>query len=58
MIPDVVNAYNLDWWELEPFLKKIYPGVSFKENVSVRGLILTRAIDMTAQNANRCCCSS
>ncbi|KAI0905710.1 hypothetical protein F4824DRAFT_499761 [Ustulina deusta] len=35
MIPDVVNAYNLDWWELEPFLKKIYPGVSFKENLGV-----------------------
>ncbi|KAI1122266.1 hypothetical protein F5Y10DRAFT_254388 [Nemania abortiva] len=35
MIPDVVNAYNLDWWELEPFLKRIYPGVAFKENLAV-----------------------
>jgi hypothetical protein len=35
MIPDVVNAYNLDWWELEPFLKRIYPGVPFKENVRI-----------------------
>ncbi|KAI0466799.1 hypothetical protein F4859DRAFT_291546 [Xylaria cf. heliscus] len=35
MIPEVVNAYNLDWWELEPFLEQIYPGVSFKENLAV-----------------------
>ncbi|KAI1346721.1 hypothetical protein F5Y01DRAFT_319483 [Xylaria sp. FL0043] len=35
MIPDVVNAYNLDWWELEAFLQRIYPGVSFKENLAV-----------------------
>ncbi|KAI0425761.1 hypothetical protein F5Y09DRAFT_346386 [Xylaria sp. FL1042] len=35
MIPEVVNAYNLDWWELEPFLRRIYPGVSFKENLAV-----------------------
>ncbi|GAW17185.1 hypothetical protein ANO14919_066380 [Xylariales sp. No.14919] len=32
---EVVNAYNLDWWELEDFLKRIYPGVSFKENLGV-----------------------
>ncbi|KAI8624160.1 hypothetical protein F5Y19DRAFT_337119 [Xylariaceae sp. FL1651] len=35
MVPEVVNAYNLDWWELEPFLKKTYPGVTFKENLAV-----------------------
>ncbi|KAI1747624.1 hypothetical protein F4782DRAFT_418929 [Xylaria castorea] len=35
MIPDVVHAYNLDWWELEPFLKQTYPGVTFKENLAV-----------------------
>ncbi|KAI3319816.1 hypothetical protein HD806DRAFT_525135 [Xylariaceae sp. AK1471] len=35
MIPEVVNAYNLDWWELEPFLKRVYPGVSFQENLGV-----------------------
>ncbi|KAI8948184.1 hypothetical protein F4801DRAFT_581711 [Xylaria longipes] len=35
MIPEVVNAYNLDWWELKPFLEQIYPGVTFKENLAV-----------------------
>ncbi|KAJ8131291.1 hypothetical protein O1611_g2335 [Lasiodiplodia mahajangana] len=31
----VVNAYNLDWWELEPLLKRIYPEVTFQENVGL-----------------------
>ncbi|KAI0402283.1 hypothetical protein F4802DRAFT_600195 [Xylaria palmicola] len=35
MIPQVINAYNLDWWELEPYLKKIYHEVTFKENLAV-----------------------
>ncbi|KAI0868471.1 hypothetical protein GGS24DRAFT_212491 [Hypoxylon argillaceum] len=35
MTPDVVNAYNIDWWELEPFLKRTYPGIPFKENLAV-----------------------
>ncbi|KAI0449918.1 hypothetical protein F5B21DRAFT_492725 [Xylaria acuta] len=35
MSPEVVNAYNLDWWELKPFLEQIYPGVTFKENLAV-----------------------
>jgi hypothetical protein len=39
MMPEVVNAYNLDWWELEPFLKRVYPGVPFKENVSLHRII-------------------
>lgn len=53
MTPDVVNAYNLDWWELEPFLKRIYPGVFFKENVSVEA-----KNDRIMQDANKRCCSS
>ncbi|TGJ84446.1 hypothetical protein E0Z10_g4312 [Xylaria hypoxylon] len=35
MSPEVVNAYNLDWRELEPVLKRIYPGIFFKENLAV-----------------------
>ncbi|KAI0864784.1 hypothetical protein F4860DRAFT_380344 [Xylaria cubensis] len=34
MIPDVVNSYNLDWFELEPFLKQLHPGVTFRETLS------------------------
>ncbi|KAI0206606.1 hypothetical protein F4808DRAFT_404692 [Astrocystis sublimbata] len=32
---DTVNVYNLDWWELEEYLKKIYPGVPFPESQAV-----------------------
>ncbi|TRX90584.1 hypothetical protein FHL15_008557 [Xylaria flabelliformis] len=34
MIPEVVNSYNLYWFELEPFLKQLHPGVTFQENLS------------------------
>ncbi|KAI1742818.1 hypothetical protein F4680DRAFT_411810 [Xylaria scruposa] len=34
MIPEVVNSYNLDWFELEAFLKQLHPGVTFQENLS------------------------
>ncbi|KAI0415957.1 hypothetical protein F5X98DRAFT_206235 [Xylaria grammica] len=32
MIKEVVNSYNLDWWELESFLNRIYPTTSFEEH--------------------------
>ncbi|RWA09194.1 hypothetical protein EKO27_g5903 [Xylaria grammica] len=32
MITEVVNSYNLDWWELESFLNRIYPTTSPEEH--------------------------
>lgn len=58
MIPEVVNAYNLDWWELEPFLEQIYPGVTFKENVSVRRGPDPPRNNESVPNANKWCCFS
>ncbi|KAI0016331.1 hypothetical protein F4780DRAFT_759772 [Xylariomycetidae sp. FL0641] len=33
LIPDTVSVYNLNWEELEPYLRKIYPNITFKKSV-------------------------